>query len=251
LDFSYLERLDFFSVTENGGEPHVGSRQQNYVAIEQPGLSLASVVAGMLRMTDCFPGSAIRKKYAVKVVAVLRIIVRCLRYLHSQGMVHGNVHVDTCGKYEETWKLSESWGITKSGEAVQAARLVSALPPEVVSRSGVLGTENSILEGTIVAEESIDVWAFGKTAYESLTGRSLLNIQGLSGEERNHVLADIAAWSDSNLNYIKRELSNADVTSSFATLIASCLAPLGRDRPSAAEILGHPSWKEMRSTGTN
>lgn len=65
-------------------------QQQFCVSVELPQMTLDKVVDGMKSNRNYRHDPNLRRKYAAKICAVLRLIGKSLRHLHASGAVHGN-----------------------------------------------------------------------------------------------------------------------------------------------------------------
>lgn len=197
--------------------------------------------------------TALRKKYAAKMCAVLRLIAKAIKHLHTSGVIHGNVCMENCGKFEQTWKLLDVMEAQRTGEPIRPARHHRSFPPEVL---GLDDHEGAVYDSDITpvsfqmapATPSIDIWAFGKLAYETLVGKPLVEFDS-SKEPRDDMvsLLEILEWDQSNMKAVFSDLLESGVTDSCAELITSCLFPRPEDRPVSMDaILQDPFWKDMR-----
>lgn len=175
---------------------------------------------GMLASDDCQMVTAIRKRYAEKVFAVLRLVAKALRHLHSVGLVHGSVGAVSCAKYGSRWKLRNILGIERSGVASSAKSIGSETTGNAES----------------MPDPTSDVWDFGMLAFEILVG------ERLSGDEMH--LNDVD-W-DRRKTIAQQRLADASVSASGAELILSCLHPHRTSRPTMADLLRHSFWKEFK-----
>lgn len=248
LDTSLLEEVTIFGVGEDGMPASDGAKQ-HCISIEQPNLTLNGVVEGMLKNEDCQTLPAVRKRYGEKVFAVLRVVAKSLRYLHSIGIVHGGVCTSSCGKYESKWKVSRVLGSCRAGDLVDERSLTICSPPESVD-----GDYGSFKE-SFKAHPSLDTWAFGKLSFEVLVGEPLFPPRSSNSTDddvagkRNETLTHISLWNDYNLQEVRRRLAKAFVSEAGIDLILECLSPQPERRPTMAEVLSCPFWNEIRRPG--
>jgi hypothetical protein len=144
-----------------------------FVSVEQPNLTLRGVMKGMLQNEECQIDSKVRQRYALKVFSVLRMVAKAIDHLHSLGIVHGKVNLDTCCKYNDSWKLADVLRSQEIGAGMRISRLSSCSPPESVEalRSGDRGLQASF-KSDYVCSPAMDAWAFGKTACTCLSSSS-------------------------------------------------------------------------------
>jgi serine/threonine protein kinase len=248
IDFTLIEEVLVFAVGEDGGEATEDGPKQYCVAIERPNLTLTGVVNGMLGNEECQSNSEVRKRYTGKVFSVLRLVAKALRHLHSLGIVHGNVCMESCGKYEDKWKLGDILGIQKIDTVFEASRFAESAPPEGIEPlSNAAMKHQATFRTNAKTHPSIDVWGFGKMAFEVLTGEALVEFETGEGVVHDHrALMDIMHWSDFNLEEVRHHLKRAGVSKLGMDVVVHCLSPDPKARPTMEEILQHPVWKELR-----
>jgi len=242
--------VEVIEIIRTSASPH-----QNCILIECPQATLDQVVDGMMKNPGYRNDTGLRKKYAAKICAVLRLIAKALCQLHSTGVVHGNVCMATCGKFEHSWKLLDTMGIVPMGMVVDPLRLRTSVPPEALHLDEGEG-DHIVFDSdsppvtfqSIQANPSIDIWAFGKLAYETLVGEPLVPFNpSLPAHEDALSLLEIVEWDQSCLKRVFTGLLVSGVTESCAELITSCLFPNPKDRPVSMEaILQDPFWSDMR-----
>jgi hypothetical protein len=234
-------------------EEHVEGQQQYCIAIECPQVTLDRVVDGMAKNTGYQHDIELRKKYAAKMCAVLRLIAKAIRHLHTSGVVHGNICMKNCGKFDQTWKLLDVMKVQRIGQPIDPARFERSFPPEGLQldehEGAVYDSDNTAVSFQFVtATPSIDIWGFGKLAYETLVGKPLVDFDESKEISRDVVsLLEILEWDQSNMKTIFTDLLECGVTDNCAELITSCLFPRPEDRPTSMDtILEDPFWKDMR-----
>jgi hypothetical protein len=252
LDAALFEAIVTFVVGESDVDrgPLPDDGQERYcVVIERPDLTLSGVVRGMLGNHDCQNDRSVRHRYTVKVLSVLRTIAKSLRSLHSEGFIHGGLTLENCGKYNDKWKLSGILGSQRIGEKVDVSRLSSSAPPEAVLpfMSDDEAVHDAVFRTDLVAQPSVDSWAFGKVMYEVLVGDSLIewNVATSVDEDRNS-LARLHQWNEFNLLDCRRQLELVGIIEPGIELVIQCLCPQGANRPSMDQILKHSVWSELR-----
>ena len=231
MDFNFLERASYFRVRDY----ETTSPQQFCVAIERPNFTLSKLLTGLQNASADASSQA-----AFKLSMVLRSIGKSVRYLHSLNIIHGNICLDSCGKFGNNGKLMQTTGLTSTGHTFQASsrpNSIQCLPPELIH------TMQS--HNTIVASASIDIWSYGVLLYETFMNRPLYS-----------TLDQALTWSTKEVACIVEDLIMiGGVDASGADLISQCLSPSRLDRPvSMIEVLDHPYWsilrkKKQRSTG--
>jgi hypothetical protein len=261
LDTTYVEEVLAFAVNEFSGQPPetegASSAQQFCISIERPSLTLDRVVAGMLRNDAYRRDPELRTRYAGKIFAVLRMIAKSIRHLHVSGVVHGDLCMEQCGKYEDAWKAMGRLGFQRIGEPFDVSRWHQSYPPEaVVDKSeqegdSVFNSDDApvCFNDDLVAAPSLDIWAFGKLAYEVLVGDPLFEFDSTKEPSDDFVtMLDIMEWnSEDNLKKVFVRLLDVGITEAAADLITTCLFSRPGERPdSMDDVLAHPAWKEMR-----
>jgi len=171
--------------------------------------------------------------------------------------VHGNVCLETCGKFEDAWKLLERLDVQATGKPFDPTRFRHAFPPESLELSAeqegmVFDSDSAAVTFTnnILSDPSIDIWAFGKLCYESLVGKPLIEFDTNANESPSDdvvALLQTLEWDVSNMEGVFADLLESGIEESGADMITSCLFPRPEQRPSDMdEILDNPFWKEIR-----
>lgn len=198
--------------------------KQFCVSIEEPTLTLLDVMNGMLASDDCQKVASVRKRYAEKVFAVLRLAAKALRHLHSLSLVHGSVCAANCAKYDSRWKLRNVLGIERSG-----------VDSESSTKS--IGSETND-HTELAPDPTTDIWDFGMLAFEVLVGERLF----FDDETRRNEVVD----RERHRSIAYERLEAASVSPSGAALILSCLHPNRASRPTMADVLRSSFWKEFK-----
>lgn len=254
LDDSFVERVDIFIEYMEGTHGSSDVPQQRCVSIERPQLTLDKVVSGMLNNGGYKNNLDMRNKYSAKMCGVLRLIGKGLLHFHSAGVVHGNLCMKTCGKFEDTWKILDRLEVQPIGATFNPSRFQQTFPPESLQLAeevgGIYDSDDAAVafSTAMVAHPSIDIWSFGQTCYETLVGKPLIecDVDKTPSEDVVSML-QIMEWNESNMQEVFSNLLEAGIEESGADLITSCLFPLPQDRPSSMdEVLDHPFWKDMR-----
>jgi serine/threonine protein kinase len=256
LDNSFVEEVDVFVEYV---EPPFGSSedapQHHCVSIERPQLTLDKVVNGMLENGGYTTDPHKRNKYSAKVCSVLRLIGKALRHLHTSGVIHGNVCMETCGKFDDSsWKLLDRLEVQVIGATFDHSRFDRSFPPESIElaeESGAVYDSDDAavsFSKSMIVDPSIDIWSFGQTCYETLVGKPLIESDiNKSPSEDAVSMLQIMEWNESNMQEVFTNLLEAGIEESGADLITSCLFARPQDRPSSMdEVLDHPFWTDMR-----
>eukprot|EP00536_Pseudo-nitzschia_multiseries_P004535 jgi/Psemu1/323516/estExt_fgenesh1_pg.C_750028 len=270
LDNTFVEEVNVY-VEHSEEEGAVGGKtpeevqqqQQRCVAIERPRMTLDKVVNGMTQNGSYENDTQdVRLKYSAKLCSVLRLIAKAIRHLHSSGVVHGNVCLETCGKFEDSmWKLTERLDVQAIGKPFDPTRFRHSFPPETLVLTedhererdgGVFDSDHPAVgfAEDIVADPSIDVWAFGKICYEGLVGKPLIEFDSDANDSPSDdviALLQTAEWNVSNMERVFADLLESGIGESGADMITSCLFPHPEERPADMdEILENPFWQEIR-----
>ncbi|KAG7368774.1 ankyrin repeat domain protein [Nitzschia inconspicua] len=255
LDDEFVEKVDVY--VEYLESP-LGSKEEfaerRCVAIERPQLTLDKVVSGMQRNGGYQNDFEMKMKYCAKVCSVLRLIGKALRHLHESGIVHGNLRMETCGKFTDSWKLLERLDVHVAGESFDASQFRYTFPPESLQLSeqnGITYDSDSApvsFVENLIALPSIDIWAFGQVCYEALMGRPLVEYDRTKRPSEDvAALLQIMEWDQSNMQSVFSDLLESGIEESGADMITSCLFPNPEDRPaSMQEVLDHPFWMDMK-----
>lgn len=249
LDNSFVEEVDVFvEYVEDAPQHHC-------VSIERPQLTLDKVVSGMHQNGGYTNDIGKRQKYSAKVCSVLRLIGKALRHLHTSGVVHGNVCMETCGKFDDSsWKLLDRLEVQVIGATFDCSGFHRSFPPESIELAedagAICDSDDAAVSfrTTLIVDPSIDVWSFGQTCYETLVGKPLIESDiNKSPSEDMVSMLQIMEWDESNMQEVFSNLLDAGIEESGADLITSCLFPRPQDRPSSMdEVLDHPFWNDMR-----
>jgi serine/threonine protein kinase len=250
LDLNFVEETFDFVVHEDGTDE---SPQQFCVAVESPSQTLNRIVAGMLDNPDYERKPELRQRYMIKVCLVLRQVAKSLCHLHSSGVIHADLCLENCGKFGDKWKLASTMGIQNVGKSCDPSRLGESAPPEAIElvkgnpKSTTL-TRPVALKSNLEAHPSMDIWAFGKLAYEALVGEPLLDFDTtLPPKDDIKALNDIMKWNKANLKEVVEDLIAVGIPKSGIDLITHCLMPQPHKRPATMDrILVHPFWKEIQ-----
>ena len=248
LDFDFVAQVSGFVVGERDSFES-GGRQQFCVSVEQPGLTLDRIVAGMLKNGACTENSQLRQKYVMKMFSVLRIIAKAIHRLHAFGVVHGNVTPQSCGKFDDQWKLLGTLSFQKVGARFDTGSFGESVPPEALEpqQSGLALDRQAAFRTNVVVDPSIDIWGFGKMAYDVLVGEPLIHFDPRKGINDHRGLLKILHWSTLDIVEAKGRLRRAGVPDSGVDLITRCLSHDPGSRPNSMnEILQGGVWDNLQ-----
>jgi serine/threonine protein kinase len=243
-----------------------------FVAIDVPYMTFVDVVHGLLENDLCRSDAQVRIRYTSKVFSVLRLVAKGLRRLHSVGLVHGNVTLKNCAKYgDQKWKVANLLGCYETDEVISISTIplssIRLMPPEgfIVNKTKTpLNkplTYKDIRMNKIVASTSMDSWAFGRLAYEVLTGQALFRSDSMlfpvgdmdvdvEQSSIDGLISEVLDWSveswASAESYARKRLESAKVPKSGINLIVQCLTSDPEQRPQMDEIINHSVWKDLR-----
>jgi hypothetical protein len=258
LDFHYFEEI--VAIAMDKDDPKRGTLPNGckyFASVERPSLMLSSVVKGMLTNRDCQENAEVRWRYNMKVFSVLRLVAKSLRRLHSQGFVHGDVSVASCGKFDDRWKLMGLLGSQREGQPFGPNRLSNCAPPEAVEVNATQnkhGQRCTRFRSNLLARYSVDAWAYGKLAFEALVGQPLLepaDDTSTSVSEDDACLVKLLHWSEFDVQDIRHELELVGVSLSAISLIVACLCPEPEKRPTMEQVLKHTVWSDLKETATS
>jgi len=225
---------------------------EHCVIIESPLLTLKSIVSSMAKQNyrtdhDRF------EAYLEKIQKVFRKIGHSISMLHRQSIIHGNLQLDSCGKFEDGWKLTGLIGCQMNGNPMATAHMDAAVPPEVVTFKGAQRDTPQLLE-SYPASPALDIWAFGKLLYEVFVGKPLIPREsGKKMEDDKRYLHILGGWSEENLFQVVSNVEDSGNGTLAADLISHCLCKRPELRPKSMEdVLSHPYWSasptQRRST---
>jgi hypothetical protein len=243
LDTELFEEINHHSVAD--AELN-GSLMRYCISADIPVMSLANVLDGMSYHR--------RIKHFRKSRYILRAIAKSLGKLHGENIIHGSVHSHNVGKFGKRWKLRGLLGSVVTGELFSASRLGLHSPPEafVLARCKANHEHHiAALAPSLVAEPTVDVWAFGKLMYEVLAGESLFK-DFMEKDDNHHASKCILTWNDNHLGKVSRKLSSEGIAATGVDLILSCLCPLRSSRSlTMSDVLDHPFWTDENGLGTS
>eukprot|EP00978_Attheya_sp_CCMP212_P014915 scaffold38298_cov49-Attheya_sp.AAC.1 len=254
VDFDRIAVEDIFNfcVHEYEGYASSSAPKQFCIAVEQPSTTLARIVDKFTNNPEYRAEREMFNKYLSKVGLVLRIIAKTIKELHARGIVHGNIGMRTCGKFGDEWKLMESIGCRMNNEEFQSSHLNENSPPEAVDFREDKQNNVAIFRSSLPAHYSVDLWAFGKLAFEVLVGEPLIPFDSTQNvHDDSEALAAISSWNETDLRQVIRKLEDTGMSSLGADMITHCLCANPIDRPeSIDEVLNHPFWRDTKRKAT-
>ncbi|KAL3761435.1 hypothetical protein ACHAWU_007394 [Discostella pseudostelligera] len=253
LDSKQFEELNHLAKERDDGDgvddvgddspPH-GISYQYCVATDDPRKTLANVIAQMADYD--------RMKYLRKSRHLLHGISKSLHTMHTNNIIHGCIDSTTIGKFgSTTWKITGLIGSVVAGDHFPASRLGLHSPPEafVVMRDKIDHERKfASVAQSLVAEPTVDVWAFGKLLYEVLAGESLFRLflqKKMQNNKYHHEDASkcILKWSDDrHLPKVTKKLLSIGISTNGVELISKCLCGKDIRAISMKEVVDHPFW---------
>ncbi len=220
------------------------SKAQCCISTEIPELTLSNIIANMDRSKYLNDHERLNR-YINKLRKVFKMIGEGINHLHLQGVIHGHLDMHTCGKFNDGWKVLDLIGSATIGSTITVKRTGYISPPEAV------GTVEEPMR-SIVANVSLDIWAFGKLMYEVLVGKQLIQIDQINShkmvETDGIFLHKLRNWNEDDLSLVVAEVESAGVGTLAADLISHCLCPFPEHRPKdMRDVLSHPYWNESKS----
>jgi hypothetical protein len=238
LETEFFGELDHFTVSETS--------LLHCISADKPRTSLANVTDGMPHHR--------RVKHFRTSRKIMRGIAKALSKLHGENIIHGSVHSHNVGKFGQRWKLTDLPGSVVTSELFAACRLGLHSPPEAFVLARCKSNHKrsiAVLAPSLVAEPTVDVWAFGKLLYEVLVGESLFkdfmeNVSNINASKC------ILTWNDKRLEKVSRKLSSEGIAATGVDLILNCLSPLRSTRfQTMPDILDHPFWRDENGQCTS
>jgi len=246
LDGGNLVRMRFFHVDKL--ESSTKSKNQYCIAIDEPILTLSNIVSRMDRHKYMNDNERIFR-YMNKLRKVFWMIGDGVNQLHNQGVVHGRIDADSCGKFDDGWKLLNLIGSQRVGQPINANRLKHCPPPEAVHVSRRTG--RVAVSKSTEANVSVDIFGFGRLMFEVFTGKDIISVNSHKIADSDEIfLQALKNWDEDSLSTIVMEVESVGVGKLAADLVSRCLCPFPEHRPkNMEEVLSHPYWSESKHAG--
>lgn len=182
-------------------------------------------------------GRAMPEKRVVREVVLPTLTA--LAHLHAAGIIHRDIKLENLFISSRGHLQLGDFGLAISvleERAISPVGTLEYMAPEILR----LPSTDLVLKGLVRVEdispidEKVDLWSFGVTVYELVTGRS-----PFEGSNKDEIKAAI-------LNFQMRALPSF-LTPGCQDFILKCLCPKAGDRPSALGLLSHP-WVQLHCT---
>src|SRR5688572_10459170 len=163
----------------------------------------------------------------VDAVGVLRDVARALAYAHERGIVHRDIKPDNVLLHAGSAVVAD-FGVAK---ALDVARRTPGIASQgtLTAAGASLGTPGYMAPEQIAADPDadyrVDIYAFGVTAYETLTGKTPFH-----GRAPHAVLAAHLSEPPAPINDVR-----PDIPPALATLVMRCLEKDPDKRPQNAQ----------------
>lgn len=245
-----FEHIQFFEADKS--DETCDNVIEHCVIIERPSLTLKSIVSSMAKQNYRTDHDRL-DAYLDKIQKVFKKIGHSISMLHRQSIIHGNLQLDSCGKFEDGWKLTGLIGCQINGHPMMTAPMDASAPPEVVTYKGNHQDTPQLLE-SYPASPALDIWAFGKLLYEVFVGKPLIPREsGKTIEDDKRYLNILGGWNEENLFEVVSNIEDSGNGTLAADLISHCLCKRPELRPQSMEdVLSHPYWSaspaQRRST---
>eukprot|EP00775_Hariotina_reticulata_P004227 gene4227-4476_t len=185
-------------------------------------------------------GRAMAEKRVVREVVLPTLTA--LSYLHAAGIIHRDIKLENLfisnsghlqlGDFGLAISVLEERPISPVGTLEYMSPEILRLPPTDSVMRGIVRVED-----IQPVDEKVDIWSFGVTVYELVTGRS-----PFEGTGKDEVKAAILAQQ-------MRPLPSF-LTSGCQDFILKSLNPEAAARPSALALLNHP-WVQLHCTSSD
>uniref|UniRef100_A0A383WNW0 Protein kinase domain-containing protein n=1 Tax=Tetradesmus obliquus TaxID=3088 RepID=A0A383WNW0_TETOB len=182
-------------------------------------------------------GRAMAEKRVVREVVLPTLTA--LAYLHAAGIIHRDIKLENLFISSSGHLQLGDFGLaisTQEERAISPVGTLEYMPPEILR----LPSTDLVVKGLVAVDdiapvnEKVDIWSFGVTVYELVTGRS-----PFEGSSKDEIKAAI-------LGYKMRQLP-AFLTPGCQDFILQSMCPRAADRPGAMQLLNHP-WVQLHCT---
>lgn len=164
-----------------------------------------------------------------------------LLHLHENGLVHTDFGPHSVGKFGPLFKMLGVSGCVEIGTPTDPKRGIYH-PPEAVIVGNVIvdGQERKTATViSVVADHSVDIWAFGHMVFESVVGAPLSAYSHRGKRVKSSNLAKIARWDDHSLEKALRQVEDKDVLA--RNVLRKLLHPDPKQRfKSIREVIADP-----------
>ena len=244
LDMKFYEEFEYFDIgdVDDANIPS-GAKLCHCVAVVKSKLSFFRVVAGMPRNHEYRANLNLLERYFSKVKSIMFRVGEGIYNLHACNIIHGQIDSHSIMKFGDRWKITRLCGSVIRGGPFSISRLGAHSPPEAFVRSHQESSSTS-QNPSLVAEPSVDIWAFGKLVYEAFVGESMF-APLVNDDDEDLQYRCIAGWNDRYVKILTKRLSESGIGALGIDLVYNCLQMEPNTRPqSMAQILQHEFWKE-------
>ena len=244
LDFKFYEELRYFAIgDENVADIPSGLKLRHCVAVTKSKLSLSRVVAGMPRNHGYRADLNLLRKYYGKVKSILFRVGEGICKLHVSNIIHGQIDSRSIMKFGDKWKITGLCGSVVRGGLFPKTRIGSHSPPEFFVAQLNESASTSKKSAIVVANPSIDIWAFGKLMFEAFVGESIF-ASFVENDDEELEFGFIAGWSNRHIEVVTKLLTESGIGDLGLDLVCSCLQLEPSRSKSMTKILRHDFWKE-------
>ncbi|KAF6256795.1 kinase-like domain-containing protein [Scenedesmus sp. NREL 46B-D3] len=182
-------------------------------------------------------GRAMAERRVVREVVLPSLTA--LAYLHAAGVIHRDIKLENLFISSSGHLQLGDFGLaisTQEERAISPVGTLEYMPPEILR----LPSTDLVVKGLVSVDditpvdEKVDVWSFGVTVYELVTGRS-----PFEGASKDEIKAAI-------LGYKMRPLPTF-LTPGCQDFVLQAMCPRAQDRPGAMQLLNHP-WVQLHCT---
>ena len=175
-----------------------------------------------------------------EVIRIAKQVASALDYLHSKGIIHGDLKPRNIVRVGTHYKLIDLDAAACIGERCGLKSSTAFSPPEL------LRTINAVdpKEAYCTADPSFDVWGYGVTLFQVITGQTLIHADSNDNGADNAQLKIIEHWTDDD-----RVMKLSRVHSLEArNLLSHLLQKDPKKRFKMSQILAHPFVSGKRAS---